>query len=130
MASAAQETEPKQDESHLQLIGVCVDDSEHSSRAFDCEYSLGTVFLLDAVSIVPRPCLFLTPRSFVFTFFQEVPNNYSSKSSSFSRFTFFRTLIFRAITQTFNMQCKTLGHAFVRCNIIELLITVYTKLTH
>lgn len=35
MASAAQETEPKQDESHLQLIGVCVDDSEHSSRAFD-----------------------------------------------------------------------------------------------
>ena len=38
MASATQETEPKHEDSHLQLIGVCVDDSEHSARAFDCKY--------------------------------------------------------------------------------------------
>eukprot|EP00795_Rhopilema_esculentum_P014370 gene14370-5418_t len=35
MAAASQETEQHTDESHLKLFGVCVDDSEHSARAFD-----------------------------------------------------------------------------------------------
>eukprot|EP00112_Aurelia_sp_Birch-Aquarium-sp1_P016885 Seg3863.1 transcript_id=Seg3863.1/GoldUCD/mRNA.D3Y31 product="Universal stress protein Slr1101" protein_id=Seg3863.1/GoldUCD/D3Y31 len=35
MAEAHQETEQKSNDSHLKLFGVCVDDSEHSARAFD-----------------------------------------------------------------------------------------------
>ena len=41
MAAASQETEQHTDDSHLKLFGICVDDSEHSARAFDCKYTYG-----------------------------------------------------------------------------------------
>ena len=67
MAEANQETEQKNDDKHLKLFGVCVDDSEHSARAFDCEYQVWRVVGCRAY-ILGLNCL--TAHTFIYWFFE------------------------------------------------------------
>ena len=67
MAEANQDTEQKKEDSHLKLFGVCVDDSEHSARAFDCEYQVWRLALFDAVPRLGLSCL--NAHTFYYWFF-------------------------------------------------------------